>query len=93
MTLNLVKIARIKNKTLRHVSRVFARSWLARYPMPIKCIHDNGGEFLGAEFQDLLAFYDIRSASTTSKNPQANAVCERMHQTVANVLRTLLQGN
>ena len=61
--------------------------------MPIKCIHDNGGEFLGAKFQDLLAFYDIRSASTTSKNPQANAVCERMHQTVANVLQTLLHGN
>jgi hypothetical protein len=29
---------------------------------------------------------------TTSKNPQANAICERMHQTVGNVLRTLLHG-
>jgi hypothetical protein len=27
------------------------------------------------------------------KNPQSNAVCERMHQTVGNVLRTLLNGN
>ncbi len=27
------------------------------------------------------------------KNPQSNAVCERMHQTVGNVLRTLLHGN
>ncbi len=26
-------------------------------------------------------------------NPQSNAVCERMHQTVWNVLRTLLHGN
>ena len=26
-----------------------------------------------------------------SKNPQANAVCERMHQTVANILRTHLR--
>ncbi len=30
---------------------------------------------------------------TTAKNPQSNAVCERMHQTVGNVLRTLLHGN
>ena len=27
------------------------------------------------------------------KNPQSNAVCERMHQTVGNVLRALLHGN
>jgi hypothetical protein len=27
------------------------------------------------------------------KNPQSYAVCERMHQTVGNVLRTLLHGN
>lgn len=31
----------------------------------------------------------IQDAATTARNPQANAVCERMHQTVANILRTL----
>jgi hypothetical protein len=35
----------------------------------------------------------IRDVCTTAKNPQFNAVCERMHQTVGNVLRTLLHGN
>ena len=40
----------------------------------------------------MILFYEIQIANTTSKNPQANAVCERMHQTVANVLRTLLHG-
>jgi hypothetical protein len=29
---------------------------------------------------------------TTAKNPQSNAVCKQMHQTVRNVLRTLLHG-
>jgi hypothetical protein len=28
-----------------------------------------------------------------SKNPQSNAICERMHQTVTNVLRTLVHTN
>ena len=28
----------------------------------------------------------------TSKNPQANAICKCMHQSVGNVLRTLLHG-
>ena len=34
----------------------------------------------------------VRDVCTTAKNPQFNAVCERMHQTVGNVLRTLLHG-
>ena len=34
----------------------------------------------------------IKDVCTSAKNPQANAVCERMHQTVGNVLRTLLHG-
>ena len=29
----------------------------------------------------------------SSKNPQSNAIFERMHQTVENVLRTLLYSN
>jgi hypothetical protein len=34
----------------------------------------------------------IKDAPTSSKNPQADAICERMHQTVGNVLQTLLHG-
>jgi hypothetical protein len=32
----------------------------------------------------------IKDFCSTSKNPQSNAICERMHQTVNNVLRTLV---
>ena len=49
-------------------------------------------EFTGPEFQTLLQNCHIRDVCTTAKNPQSNAVCERMHQTVGNVLRTLLHG-
>jgi len=90
MASNLVELVRIKNKTSSHVSHKFAQTWLARYPRYEKVIHDNGGEFIGPEFQSVLRAYEICSANTSSKNPQANAVCERMHQTVANILRTLL---
>ena len=34
----------------------------------------------------------IMDSPTTSRNPQANAVCERLHQTVANILRTTTHG-
>jgi hypothetical protein len=35
----------------------------------------------------------IKDVPTTVHNPQANAVCERLHQSVANILRILLGQN
>jgi transposase InsO family protein len=86
---NLVEIARIHNKSAAHVGTIFENSWVARYPRPLRCIHDNGGEFLGAEFQRILEINGIKDVPTTVKNPQSNAICERMHQTAGNILRTL----
>ena len=34
----------------------------------------------------------IRDVCTTAKNPQSNAVCERMHQTIGNILRAKYIG-
>ena len=90
---NIVELVRINNKTSEHVAQKFEDTWLSRYPWPVRCIHDNGGEFIGAPFQLLLQKSNIQDKPTTSKNPQANAVCERMHQTVGNMLRTHLHGN
>ena len=38
----------------------------------------------------MLQQWGIKDVSTTSHNPQANSICERMHQTVGNILRTTL---
>ena len=66
---------------------------MARYPWPKRCIHDNVGEFTGWEFQNLLRETSIKYFPTTSRNPQANTICERMHQTVGSVLCVLLYNN
>ena len=87
---NLVELTRINNATSEEITRTFAQSWLTRYPWPTRCVHDNGGEFIGWGFQELLAKCNIKDVSTTSCNPTANSVCKRMHQTVGNILRTLL---
>ena len=89
---NLVELVQIDDKTAAHIARKYAQVWLTRYPWPARCIHDNGGEFIGPEFQLLLEGCRIKDVPTTSKNPQANAICKRMHQTVGNILRTLLHG-
>ncbi len=91
--LNLVKLIRVDNKTAKHIRDKFTQSWLCRYPRPVRCLHDKGGEYIGQNFQWLLEILSIKDVYLSSKNPQSNAICERMHQTVTNVLRTLVHTN
>ncbi len=90
---NLTELIRINRKTSRHVALAFQNSWLTRYPRPIHVIYDQGGEFTGGAFQNTINRLGIRRHPTSVKNAQANAICERMHQTVGNILRTLLYVN
>ena len=89
---NLAQLVRIDSKDSTHITRKFTQCWLTCYSWPQRCMHDSSGEFTGAEFQTLLQNCHIRDLCTTAKNPQSNAVCKRMHQTVGVVLRTLLHG-
>ena len=88
---NLAEIKRIDNKTSAHISQLFVNEWLSRYPRPLRCIHDKGGEFVGFPFQDMLRRNGIRAVRITTKNPQANAIIERLHLTMGNMLCTQLK--
>lgn len=90
---NLVELVRLDNMTAAHLGLQFETQWLARYPRPLYCIHDQGTEFTGYQFQRVLARHDIRARPITTKNPQANSICERMHQTVGNNLRAMVRLN
>jgi transposase InsO family protein len=74
------EVAEIKDKTSKGTAKILDQTWFCRYPRPKRCISDNGNEFLGKEFQELLQYYGVKSVPTTVKNPQANFV-ERVHQT------------
>jgi transposase InsO family protein len=93
MVTNLVELKRLDNMTAAHVGLQLETQWLARYPRPLYCVHDQGTEFIGYQFQRVLARHDIRSRPITTKNPQANAICERMHQTIGNSLRAMTSLN
>lgn len=90
---NLTEIVRLDTKTSAHVALQFENHWLSRFPLPRYCIHDQGGEFLGWPFQQVLQRHGIQKRPITAKNPQANSICERMHQTVGNTLRVLSTMN
>ena len=70
------------------VSNVVEQAWLNRYPWPQKVILDRGTEFM-AEFTKMIELeYGIKKKPITKRNPQANAIVERVHQTIGNMIRT-----
>eukprot|EP00957_Ditylum_brightwellii_P113353 8643823-Ditylum_brightwellii.AAC.1 len=88
MVSNLAERISVENQTAEHVAQKYENYWLSNYPCPVKCIHNNGGKFIGEAIQTMLQRDGIKDSPTMSCNPQARAVCERLHQTVANILRT-----
>ena len=48
--INLPEIIPVDNARSRTVVEAFEDHWLSRFPRPLRCIHNNGNEFLGPEF-------------------------------------------
>ena len=77
----------ILDKSSACVSQLFNKSWLSRYPRARYVIYDNGSEFK-LHFKSLCVSFGIKRKPTTIKNPQANAILERIHSVLENMLRT-----
>ena len=77
----------LKDQTSARISRLFDMVWLSRYPRPKKVLYDNGSEFK-RNFQPLLEDFGIKPTCTSVKNPQSNAILERIHQVMGNMLKT-----
>ena len=88
--MNLLEIVRINNKKSENITQLFANTWLSRYPWSAQVIHDNEGEFIKHKFQDMLRSLGITAKPTTVKNPQSNAIVERLHKTMTDILQVML---
>ena len=86
----LTELIRIDNKMSRHVAAKTEECWLSRYPRLLYCIHHPGTEFTGSSFQMAMLSLGIKAVPTTTKNPQANTICEQVHKTVDDMLWTYL---
>jgi hypothetical protein len=77
----------IFDKSSNQIARLVNKIWLCRYPRCRHLIYDNGLE-LKLHFETLCESYGIKRKPTTIKNPQANAICERIHQVLGTMMRT-----
>ena len=78
-----------KTKRADEIANLFEQTWLSRYPWPQQITYDGGPEFK-AEFGDLLRkeYPTIKTKPSSKRNPQANAILERAHGVIGNMIRT-----
>lgn len=65
----------------------FYNEWISRYPIPQQIHTDQGKQFISSTFTDYVKSLGIKSTTTLTENPQGNSICERINQTVGNILR------
>lgn len=78
----------ISTKSADNIANVLEQAWLTRYPWPHKLIFDRGSEFKAEVTNMIRNDYGVTVRPTTTRNPQANSIVERVHQTVGNMIRT-----
>jgi transposase InsO family protein len=71
------------------VANIAEQEWFSRYPWPTQVTYDRGSEFIGKDFQKMIKDdYGVKGKPITVRNPQANAIVERVHQVIGNIIRT-----
>src|SRR5687767_12483623 len=82
------EIHQYDNKRLITMANIAKQEWFARYPWPTQVTFDRGSEFIGQDFQKMLANnYGIQKKPITVRNPQANTIVERILQVIAKMDR------
>ena len=82
-----VEIIPITTKKSETINDLFIQEWLRRYPRPSRVIFDSGGEFDNESFHTTCLLWHIKPDPITVKNPRANAIVERMHRVLGDMLR------
>ena len=87
------EMAQIPNKTDAEIADITKKTWFTRYPLPQRILFDRSTEFM-AEFSKMCHNdYGLKRKPITTRNPQSNAIIERIHQTIGNIIRTFDVSN
>ena len=83
------EIVEVPNKQADEIVNLLEFTWLTRYPWPTEVIMDRGKEFAAEVRDTLIKEYGAIRKVITTRNPQANAMVERAHQVIHNMVRSL----
>jgi hypothetical protein len=76
------------NSTAKHAEWKFDQVWPCSKPRPQIIVHNNGTEFTGTEFQEMLSSYNIEAKQTTVKKPTAKSLVKQIYLTLEDQLHT-----
>ena len=83
-----MNVVPLSSKTSSSVALAFERKVLPVLPRrPDKVLSDNGPEFVGAAFNQLIDSYGIEHIYTTPNRPPSNGLVERTNRTLLELLR------
>ena len=80
-------MAQIPNKTAAEIADITEKTWFNRYPLPQRIMFDHGTGFLAKFAKMCQNDYGLKRKPITTRNPQFNAIIERIHQTIENIIR------
>jgi len=66
----------LKDREAIVIANLVEQTWLTRYPWPSEIVFDRGTEFMGHLAQMIEEDYNL--PSTTTRNPQADLIIERI---------------
>jgi transposase InsO family protein len=76
----------IPNKEAFTIASLVEQTWLTRYPWPNQVTFDRGKEFMREFARIVKKRLRHKIKPTTTRNPQANSIIERIHQTIQNII-------
>ena len=79
-------MAQITNKTAAEIADITEKTWFTRYPLPQRIVFDRGTEFKAEISKMCHNEYGLKRKPITTSNPQSNAIIERIHQTIGNII-------
>lgn len=83
------EIVTVTDRESATIANAFEQAWLSKYPWPQEVVMDRGTEFMGLLKTMLREDYGVTRKVITTRNPQANAMVERAHKTLHEMVRTV----
>ena len=82
------EVTQYNNTKAMTIANLVKTMWLVSYPRPVEIMYDQGGEFLGNEFGNILIeqYYVIKTKPDSSGNQQANAIIDRIHEVLGKLI-------
>ena len=81
----------LRQQKTKNIAETFIMKWVCVYGFPRTIVSDNGPGFASQVMKDAMASLGIKIHFTLPYHPQSNGACERLNETIVNMLSSYTQ--